>query len=76
MNERFLPGTISQIIKSFIESSMCGVFVVSGGVLLQGSFFEGAAATTVMKFPSCSTYVATFHHINFAKVKLEVFGVS
>lgn len=55
---------------------MCGVFVVSGGVLLQGSFFEGAAAaTTIMKFPSCSTYVATFHHINFAKVKLEVFGV-
>lgn len=54
---------------------MCGVFVVSGGVLLQGSFFEGAAATTVMKFPSCSTYVATFHHMNFAKVKLEVFGV-
>lgn len=46
---------------------------ISGRVLLQGSFFEGAAATTIIKFPSCSTYVATFHHINFAKVKLEVF---
>lgn len=69
----FLPGTISQIIKSFIESSVSGF--CGGFFLLQGSLFEGAAATTIMKCPSCSTYVATFHHINFAKVKLEVFGV-
>lgn len=71
----FLPGAISQIIKSFMESSVCGFCGFLKRVLLQGSLFEGAAATTLMKCPSCSTYVATFHHMNFAKVKLEVFGV-